>query len=163
MSQDENISHAVKQQLIDYFEYLANRIERLTRVLPPEKFWINPFPFGNSIGHIIVHLTGSVRHFIGVRCAGIEYERDRDGEFNDKSGRNVDEVLSQFQEAIDMVIQTLHYPEKIDLGAPVTFGGEPVRNQFGLFLVSAAHMNNHVGQIVYLLHAHGIHLDDQSW
>lgn len=163
MSQDENISVVVKQQLVDYFEYLANRIERLVRMLPPEKLWGNPFAFGNSIGHIIVHITGSVRHFIGVRCAGIEYERDRDGEFADKSERSVDEVLSEFKKAINMVIQTLRSPETLELGAPVTFGGEPVRNQFGLFLVSAAHMNNHIGQIVYLLHAHGVHLDDQSW
>jgi hypothetical protein len=38
-----------------------------------------------------------------------------------------------------------------------------VRDRFGLFLVCAAHVSNHVGQIVYLVQAHGHPLDEKSW
>ena len=41
--------------------------------------------------------------------------------------------------------------------------GEPVRDRFGLFLVCAAHVSNHVGQIVYLVQAHGHRLDEKAW
>jgi uncharacterized damage-inducible protein DinB len=163
MSQNDCVSIAVKQQLAEYFQYLAKRIERLAHALPAEKFWVKPFPFGNSVGHLIVHITGSVNQFIGVRCAGMDYDRDRAAEFSDASGRSVDEVLAKFQEAINVAVTALGSHNPTDLQSPVTFSGEPVKNQFGLFLVSAAHMNNHIGQIAYLLHAHEVHLDEQSW
>jgi hypothetical protein len=38
-----------------------------------------------------------------------------------------------------------------------------VRSPFGLFLVCASHMNNHIGPMAYLLHAHGIGRDERTW
>jgi hypothetical protein len=38
-----------------------------------------------------------------------------------------------------------------------------VRDRFGLFLVCAAHMSNHVGQMAYLVQALGHPLDEKSW
>ena len=56
-------------------------------------------------------------------------------------------------DAIGHVLSALESPLASVLQEPVTGGGKPVKNRFGLFLVSAPHINNHIGQIVYLLHA----------
>src|SRR5262245_6528256 len=159
----EEVAAAVQTQLAAYFEHLASRIGRLARTLPPDKLWANPFPFGNSVGHLIVHLTGSLNHFIGANIAGTGYTRNRPAEFSDATARTADELLADFDVTIRMVLHTLASQGAAGLLAPVDFGGKPVQNRFGLFLVCAAHISNHVGQIVYLMHAHGIQFDDKTW
>jgi hypothetical protein len=65
---------------------LAARIGRFVRLLPDDKLWAKPLPFENSVGHLVVHLTGSLNHFIGAKIAGSGYVRDRPGEFSNGNG-----------------------------------------------------------------------------
>ena len=62
-----------------------------------------------------------------------------------------------------MVVQTLRSQGEAGLTLPVSGCGDPVRDRFGLFLVCAAHVSNHVGQIVYLVQAHGHRLNEKAW
>ena len=146
-----------------YFEHLAARIERLVGMLDHEQLWAKPFGFGNSVGRIVVHLTGSLSHYIGAVVAGTGYVRDRPQEFTDPSCPPADELLRAFRDTIGMVARTLRSQGEAGLTTPVGDCGEPVRDRFGLFLVCAAHVSNHVGQIVYLVQAHGHTLDEKSW
>ena len=36
------------------------------RSVAEEQLWTKPFPFGNSIGHLVLHLTGNLNHYIGA-------------------------------------------------------------------------------------------------
>jgi hypothetical protein len=155
---------AIQNQLADYFVHLGNRVEKLTRTLGPEQLWVNPLPFGNSVGNVVVHLTGSLSHFIGAGVAESGYVRNRAAEFSDAPfGRTADEILAAFNATVGMVVQTLRSQDGEALGAPFATGGSPVQNRFGIFLVCAGHMSNHIGQMVYLLHAHGYQFDEKSW
>jgi hypothetical protein len=146
-----------------YFEHLAARIERLVGMLPEEQLWARPFGFGNSVGRIVVHLTGSLNHYIGAKVAGTGYVRDRPAEFADPSRPPAGDLLRDFRETIGMVVRTLRSQGEAGLTRPVDDCGEPVRDRLGLFLVCAGHVSNHVGQIVYLVQAHGHALDEKSW
>lgn len=160
---NESLAEVVQTDIAGYFEHLAARIERLVGSLSHEQLWSNPFGFGNSVGRIVVHLTGSLSHFIGAGVAGTGYVRDRAGEFSDPSRPAAEDLLARFREAIGLVVRTLHSQGEAGLTTPVTGCGEPVRDRFGLFLVCAAHISNHVGQIVYLVQAHGHQLDEKTW
>ena len=48
-----------------YFRHLAARVERAAVAIPEDQLWTKPFPFGNSIGHLVLHLTGNLNHYIG--------------------------------------------------------------------------------------------------
>jgi uncharacterized damage-inducible protein DinB len=157
------LAEVVQDDMAAYFEHLAARIERLVGMLDHEQLWARPFGFGNSVGRIVVHLTGSLSHYIGAVVAGTGYVRDRPQEFTDPSCPPADELLRAFRETIGMVVRTLHSQGEAGLTMPVGDCGEPVRDRFGLFLVCAAHVSNHVGQIVYLVQAHGHTLDEKSW
>ena len=74
----------VQADMAAYFEHLAARIERLVRSLSNEELWTNPLGFGNSVGRIVVHLTGSLNHYIGSKVAGTGYLRDRPSEFSEE-------------------------------------------------------------------------------
>ena len=56
-----------------------------------------PFPFGNSFGHLVLHLTGNLNYYIGTQIAGTGYVRDRDREFTETQHLPKEEVLQRFR------------------------------------------------------------------
>jgi uncharacterized damage-inducible protein DinB len=148
------LATAVKDDLIRYFRHLGARVERAARSLPPDKFWVKPFAFGNSVGHLILHLTGNLNHYIGAQIASTGYVRNRPLEFSDPTQHSPAQVLARFQEAIELVARTIKLLDDAALVLPVT-DYDPIQTRFGLLLVCASHLNNHVGQMAYLVQAHG--------
>ena len=135
-----------------YFEHLAGRVEDRCGSVPAESLWTKPFAFGNSIGHLVLHLTGNLNHYIGAGIAGSGYVRDRDKEFTDADHPSADELLARFREAVAMVVRTIRTQGDLDLVAPVEHQ-VPIRSRLGLFLVCASHLNNHIGQMSYIVQA----------
>jgi hypothetical protein len=127
------------------------------------QLWSNPFGFGNSVSRIVVHLTGSLSHYIGTVVAGTGYVRDRAGEFSDPSRPAAAELLAGFRETVEMVVRTLRAQGEAGLTTPVACCGKPVQDRFGMLLVYAAHVSDHVGQIVYHVPAQGHRLDEKVW
>jgi uncharacterized damage-inducible protein DinB len=153
----------VEHEFVRYFRHLATRVERAFRALPREQIWVKPFPFGNSVGHLVLHLTGNLNHYIGAGIAGTAYTRDRPKEFTDPSQYPPEEVLERFRQAVDMVAKTVESLDDQGLLRLVT-EQHPIQTCMGLLLVCASHMNNHIGQMSYLLQAQGHNTDEPpSW
>jgi hypothetical protein len=53
---------------------------------------------------------------------------------------------------VDLVVRTLEAQDS-DSFATTVAEQPPVRTRLGLFLVCAAHLNNHIGQMSYLVQA----------
>ena len=75
----------VSEEFVRYLEHLAGRVERAARSIPQDKLYFKPFRFGNSIGHLILHVTGNLNHYIGAGIAGSGYVRNRPLEFTDSN------------------------------------------------------------------------------
>jgi uncharacterized damage-inducible protein DinB len=144
----------VSDEFARYIEHLAGRVERAARSVPQDKLYVKPFPFGNSIGHLVLHLTGNLNHYVGAVIAGTEYVRDRPREFTEPAPPPAEVALERFRDAVAMVIRTVVALDDAGWQVPVT-DQPPVRTRFGLVLVCAAHMNNHIGQMAYLVQALG--------
>jgi uncharacterized damage-inducible protein DinB len=149
-----NLTQIVREDLVRYFRHLASRVDRAVRAAPGDMVWTKPFSFGNSIGHLVLHLTGNLNHYVGARIAGTGYVRNRPFEFTDPSPPPIDAALTRFHEAIDLVVRTIEAMDDHSLMAAVE-KEEPIQTRFGLLLVCAAHLNNHVGQMAYLVQALG--------
>jgi uncharacterized damage-inducible protein DinB len=147
-----DLSRLVALEFGRYFRHLAARVDRAARAIPEEQLWSKPFAFGNSIGHLVLHLTGNLNHYIGALIAGSGYTRDRGREFTDSVQHPRDELLAGFHQAIEMVVQTLEAQDAADLATPAP-SQPPIETRLGLFLVCAAHLNNHIGQMSYLVQA----------
>jgi uncharacterized damage-inducible protein DinB len=135
-----------------YFRHLAARVERAARSVNEEQLWTKPFPFGNSIGHLILHLTGNLNHYIGAMIAGSGYVRHREREFTDSVRYPLETLLGEFHQAIAMVVTTLEAQNEASFARTVP-DQPPIQTRLGLFLVCAAHLNNHIGQMSYLVQA----------
>ena len=93
--------------LADRYTANAARVRELSAPLTNAQFWQKPFPYGNSFGHLVLHLTGNLNYYIGAQIAQTGYVRDRPREFNDPTPPSKDEALKRFDDAGAMVLQTV--------------------------------------------------------
>jgi uncharacterized damage-inducible protein DinB len=146
------LAPTVTTTLADYYEEVRGRIHQWVAPISTEQLWERPFPYGNSVGHLLLHLTGNLNHYIGARIAGTGYIRNRPLEFMDTSRRAKKDVLADFDRAIDMVAATVRKQSPEDLMAAYSDPTEPRSNtNFSVFMRMAAHAYHHTGQIIYLV------------
>jgi hypothetical protein len=150
-SATDNLPSLVCQSLSAHYERVSRSIHALLEPLSTEQLWLRPFPYGNSIGHLLLHLTGNLNYYIGAQIAGSGYIRDRPGEFGDTSHRPKDWVLQEFDRAVEMVLTTLAVQSEVDWRAPYHgIGAEDTTDRLSMFLRCAAHLDHHAGQMIYL-------------
>jgi hypothetical protein len=128
----------------------ATRVRELAAPLTNTQFWQKPFPFGNSFGHLVLHLTGNLNYYIGAQIAMTGYVRDRPREFNDPNPPSKDEALQRFHDAVDMVLKTIRAQSSEDWPAKYSGAGSDAQNRLEMVMQCAAHMQHHIGQLIYL-------------
>ena len=133
------------------YEELGAQVQELAQPLSEEQFWRKPFSFGNSFGHLMLHLTGNLNYYIGAIVAGTGYVRDRDREFSEAARPRKDEVLRRFGEAVAMVARTARSQAENDWSKSYTAAREEdAEDRFSIFLRCATHLHHHMGQMTYL-------------
>jgi uncharacterized damage-inducible protein DinB len=145
------LSESIGAAFASEYRYRAAELHEWVDPLSEEQFWRNPFSYGNSVGHLLPHLTGNLSYYVGARIAGNGYVRNRDLEFTEPRKLPKAEVLRKFDETIAMVISTIEKQTEADWPAPYTAEREPdSKNRVTLFLRCASHLYHHVGQIICL-------------
>ena len=151
VSTTETLSSLVCRSLSSQYERVRSKVHALVEPLSTEQLWRRPFPYGNSVGHLLLHLTGNLSYYIGTEIAGTGYVRDRPKEFADPSRRPREEVLRDFDRAIDMVLAALAAQRDDDWRASYSaVGADGVTDRLTMFLRCAAHADHHAGQMIYL-------------
>lgn len=146
-----DLSDIVRSSLASEYRMRSADLHKWVDPLTDEQFWENPFSYGNSIGHLVLHLTGNLSYYIGARVAKTGYIRNRDREFTETQKQSKAEVLRRFDETISMVIATIEKQTAEAWTRPYTAEREPeAKDRFTIFLRCAAHLYHHVGQINYL-------------
>ena len=132
--------------------YTANaaRVRELAAPLTNAQFWQKPFPYGNSFGHLVLHLTGNLNYYIGAQIAKTGYVRDRAREFNDPDPPSKNEALKRFDDAVAMVQQTIRAQSAEDWSAEYSGAGSDAKTRLAIILQCAAHIQHHIGQMIYL-------------
>jgi len=145
------LSESVCEALVSEYRHRAAELHKWVDPLAEDQFWSNPFSDGNSVGHLVLHLTGNLSYYVGARIAGTGYVRNRDLEFSEPRKLPKAHVLRKFDETIAMVIPTIEKQTETDWTAPYTARREPEsKNRITLIFRCASHLYHHVGQIIYL-------------
>jgi DinB superfamily len=133
LNEVDELSKTVADGFIHSYRDFARRVRALSENLSEEQFWRKPYPYGNSFGHLTLHLTGNLNYYIGAQIAQTGYVRDREREFREEAPPSKAEALRRLDEAFEAV------------GA-----ADNVKDRFSIFLRCAAHFHHHVGQMIYL-------------
>ena len=140
-----------KTAVIGELEQLRDAVKELAGPLSEEQFWKKPLDPSNSVGHLVLHLTGNLNYYIGAQIAKNGYVRDRPREFSDPNPPSKEEALRAFDRTIAMVTATIRKQQAEDWGKAYTAELEPqAADRFHIFVRCAGHVYHHVGQIVYL-------------
>jgi uncharacterized damage-inducible protein DinB len=146
-----DLAEMIGKDLADYYRMVREQAHQWVDPLTDEQLWLRPFAHGNSVGHLLLHMTGNLSYYIGARVAENGYVRDRDREFTEPEHKPKAEVLAAFDRAIAMVIATIEEQSAEDWQKPYTAVREPeAAERFAIFLRCAGHAYHHVGQLIYL-------------
>ena len=73
------LHETVANGLAAYYQYVAEHLHKWVDPLTNEQFWRKPYPYGNSVGHLVLHLTGNLSYYLGRRVAEtIQTQREED-------------------------------------------------------------------------------------
>jgi hypothetical protein len=133
---------------------------RVTRVLPvqvrecvalldDDQIWWRPNEQSNSIGNIILHVSGSLNHYLNRNIGGIEYDRDRAAEFAERRNIPKAELLAIFDGMVANAEKTF---DAVTLERLGDASPEPKMHKTVMedLLNVGIHFSNHVGQIVWI-------------
>ena len=145
------LSSIVASTLASYCEEVQRKVHDLVAPLSTEQLWQRPYPYGNSIGHLLLHLTGNLNYYIGAQIAGTGYIRDRNREFTETEKIPKAQVLADFDRAIAMVVSTIRAQSPEDWCAPYSsVDAAAGKDRFTVLMRMSAHAYHHVGQMIYL-------------
>ena len=145
-----DLRETVASSLAARYTKLAGVVRDLAVPLSEQQFWTKPFLFGNSFGHLVLHLTGNLNYYIGAQMAGTGYVRDRPREFSDPAPPSKADALKKFDEAIAMVIQTIRSQSAEDWAKPYAATGADAKDRFEMVLQCTTHLHHHIGQMMYM-------------
>jgi hypothetical protein len=145
-----DLRSTLSSSLITRYTTNAARIHELAAPLANSQFWQKPFAYGNSFGHLVLHLTGNLNYYIGAQIAQTGYVRDRPREFNDPNPPEKNLALRRLDDAVAMVVKTIGAQSSDDWSLDYSAVGSDAPTRIGIVMVCAAHMQHHLGQMIYL-------------
>jgi len=147
----DTVSSTIARDLTRYYKEAQQKIHALVEPLSDEQIWSKPYPYGNSVGHLLLHLTGNLSYYIGAEIGGTGYVRNSPLEFSDTVRHAKHQLLKRFDDAIAVVISTLQRQTEPDWESAYTAKGmEDAGDRFTAFLRCAGHISHHTGQMMYL-------------
>jgi uncharacterized damage-inducible protein DinB len=144
-----SLTEITKTALVAELEELHQAVRQLTEGLSEQELWAKPIDPGNSIGHLILHLTGNLNHFVGAHLGKTGYVRDREKEFTETHLPTRAELFQRLDEAVGTFRRIVSGLGEEQLTSPhpeTRFG--PVCQAL-MHLV--AHFALHRGQMSYLV------------
>ena len=136
--------------LVNRYTTNLARIRELAGPLSEAQFWQKPYPYGNSFGHLVLHLTGNLCYYIGAQIAETGYVRDRPREFSDPAPPSKEAALQRLDDAVAIVIGTVRGQSEEDWAKPYSATGVTATNRLDIVVHCASHMQHHIGQMIYL-------------
>ncbi len=147
---ESEVTQAFVQQARELLKngYLP-KIKRCLESLTDEQVWWRANPESNSIGNLLLHLSGNARQWIVSGLGGEVDQRERQHEFDERSTIPRAELLSALEQTLNDVDRILagFEPERILDHRKIQ--GNKVTPLEAIFHVTE-HFSMHTGQIILL-------------
>lgn len=130
--------------------------------LSDEQLWWRPNESSNSIGNLLLHLAGSLNHYLNRNLGALDFTRDRAGEFAERRSLPKAELLAEFDRMVAGAEKTFELLTPDGLAAP---SPEPTMHAIVAqdLINIAAHLAFHAGQIVWIAKMFDGKAVDEVW
>lgn len=140
--------------------YLATeyrtKLRHAVESMPADALWWRPHEHANSVGNLLIHLTGNLRQWIVSGVGGAPDARHRASEFAARGGADAATLLADLERVLDDVDGVIAGLDAGALQERRTIQGRDVAVIDAVYHV-VEHFALHLGQIIYVakLHAPG--------
>ncbi len=125
------------------------KIEHCLAQLTDEDIWGRANEASNSVGNLILHLSGNVQQWIIGGVGDLPYERDRQHEFGERGGISREELLSRLKATLTKADQVLAEVDPASLLERKEIQGSDVTAMEAILRI-VQHFALHTGQIMLL-------------
>jgi len=129
-------------------EYLP-KIERCLEKLTDQQVWWRPNPESNSIGNLLLHISGNARQWIICGLGTAIDQRQRQTEFDQREGIPLAELLGKLRTTVSEIDELLAGFEASRLLDEYQIQGTSSTALAAIFHVTE-HFSMHTGQIILL-------------
>jgi uncharacterized damage-inducible protein DinB len=129
-------------------EYPA-KIGVAVRALPADKLWWRANSSSNSIGNLLLHLSGNVRQWIVSGIGGAPDLRERDAEFAARDGSDAEHLLRNLEAACREAVAVITSLDSASLAEFRMIQGRET-SVFSAVYHVVEHFAGHTGQIILL-------------
>lgn len=128
------------------------RIARCLNLLSEKQIWSRAHPASNSVGNLVLHLSGNVRQWIVSGLGGAPDWRERDKEFNERGPIPRQTLNGLLRQTVIQACRVLDRLTVTQLAKVHLIQGFSVTGLEAVFHV-AEHFAYHSGQIIYITKA----------
>lgn len=143
------VHHSFTRFAVAKLRQQTKRIVECMERLDDERIWERGNEHSNSIGNLVLHLSGNVRQWVICGVQGLDDDRDRDSEFDARGGKSGQELAALLEarvEEVCLVIEELPVSRLLD---PLENQGYKTNVLEAIFHVTE-HFLYHSGQILLL-------------
>ena len=124
-------------------------IERSLAPLTDAQIWWRPNEASNSIGNLILHLSGNVRQWIIGGVGRRPNERNRQQEFDEREAIPKEQLLARLRTVLHEADEVLASVTETDLTEPRRIQGHDTTVLKAIYHV-VEHFSTHTGQILWI-------------
>jgi len=150
MSEEMECARAFLRQARKHLqEEFMPKIRTCVESLSEEQIWWRPNDKSNSVGNMVLHLTGNVRQWIIAGVGQTQDIRERETEFSEKGPIPKTELLNGLESTVKEALAVL---EKVNLGKLLEIRHIQVYDTSVLQAIFhvVEHFSGHTGQIIYV-------------
>jgi uncharacterized damage-inducible protein DinB len=130
------------------YEY-PTKIQHCVDVLPPDALWHRANGSSNSIGNLLLHLSGNVRQWIVSGVGGAPDRRHREAEFAATDGADATTLMADLRETLRETDAVLAALTPASLAESRVIQGRDVKVFDAVYHV-VEHFSTHTGQIILM-------------
>jgi uncharacterized damage-inducible protein DinB len=133
---------------VEKMQQMLKQINECVQDLSEEQIWQRSGDNANSIGNLLLHLSGNIRQWIGNGVGGLPDVRERDKEFEARGGRSTSEILNLFEKTVSEGIQIVQQVPLSRLTERTKPQNRDVAVLEAIYQV-VSHLTLHGGQIIF--------------
>ncbi|MHC4878102.1 MAG: DinB family protein [Planctomycetota bacterium] len=148
-SEADILDHLVTAELKHLLNESLRKLRHCVNQLSDDQVWQRPAPSMNSVGNLLLHISGNLRQWAICGVTGAKDKRDRDAEFACTSGESSEELLVLVENTVRDAVHVFDALDAAALSEPRQIQGFEVTVLSALFH-TVTHFVGHSHQIVQL-------------
>ena len=140
------------------FEESQVRLERCLNELSEADIWWRPNENSNSVGNLVLHLSGNARQWILAGLGGALDQRRRQTEFDERGPIPRADLIQKVRDVMGEIDEVLDHLKPEDLERPIVVQSFD-ETGLSILIHVVEHFSYHVGQMAYIVKAR---LDKQT-